>query len=176
LKFQKLGVLGIGLIIGLVLGATILLGSPTSQRVQAPPTIGKPIPEFNLILRSGENITNKSILGKPVIINFWASWCPPCREEMPLLEKIYQENKDKIILVGINLDDSEATVDEYLDEYQLTFPVGIDQSGKVSTIFYARSLPVTFFFDREGIMRAQHLGMLTESLTAKYLATIGINP
>jgi thiol-disulfide isomerase/thioredoxin len=99
--------------------------------------------------------------GQSVIVNLWASWCPPCRAEMPALERVYKANRDRgleILAVNTTFQDSEAAAAEFVQEFGLTFPIALDRTGEVSRSYLLRALPTTFFIDRDGVIRKVVLG------------------
>ena len=169
-----------GLLLGVALGALVLLsgpGQPGSRERRLPPTVGAAAPDFSLPLLGGEGEQKLSDLkGKPVVINFWATWCPPCKEEMPLLQRYASQYGDQMVLLGVDYAEEAPVVQKFVDEMGITFPILLDADGSVSTLYYVRNYPTTYFVDAEGVVRAQHLGLLTEDLLKKYLKTIGLEP
>jgi peroxiredoxin len=97
--------------------------------------------------------------GKPVMVNFWATWCPPCLEEMPALERLYRRHRDAgFVLVAVSLDANPEKVQEFLTRHHLTFPVGLDPKTRVAELYGVRALPSTFIVDRRGNLSALALG------------------
>jgi thiol-disulfide isomerase/thioredoxin len=99
--------------------------------------------------------------GKVVIINLWASWCPPCRAEMPALQEVYLENRERgleVMAVNTTFQDQESTAVSFVQEFGLTFPILMDRSGDVSRQYLLRAMPSTFFVDREGVIRKVIIG------------------
>ena len=97
--------------------------------------------------------------GKPVMVNFWATWCPPCLEEMPALERLYRRHRDAgFVLVAVSLDADPGKVQEFLTRHHLTFPVGLDPKTRVAELYGVRALPSTFIVDRQGSLSALALG------------------
>ncbi len=105
-------------------------------------------------------------------MNFWATWCPPCRSEMPDLEQIYAERKDELVVLAVNLQEAREPVQRFVDQYGLTFPIVMDTSGNVSQSFGVQSLPTTFFVDKEGRVAAFNMGPLNKSAIAKKLELV----
>ncbi len=123
-------------------------------------------PDFTLESTGGETITLSQLRGKPLIVNFWASWCPPCRAEMPAMQRFYEQGGSEFILLGINAStqDSLPKVYQLIDEMQLTFPILLDTQGAAVRAYQVFSLPTTFFIDREGVIREVVIGgPLTEA-------------
>jgi cytochrome c biogenesis protein CcmG, thiol:disulfide interchange protein DsbE len=169
----------VGLIIGVALGALIIFsgdnGSSGDKR-RLPPTVGSKVEDFELQVLGGERRSLSSYAGTPVVMNFWATWCPPCKEEMPLLDQLALAYADDLVVLGINYNEEERIVQQYITAEGIKFPIMLDFTGNVSTLYFVRNYPTTFFIDAEGVLRAQHLGLLTEDLLGRYLQTIGIEP
>lgn len=131
------------------------------------PREGFSAPDFTLDLLGGGQVTLSELRGKVVIINLWASWCVPCRVEMPAIEKVYQAYKDRgLVVLGLNstFQDSEIDAGAFVRQYNLTFPIPLDRSGAVSNRYQLRALPSTFFVDRTGVIRAAVFGAMNEAL------------
>ncbi len=125
------------------------------------PRQGFSAPDFTLDLLGGEQITLSSLRGQVVIVNLWASWCPPCRAEMPAIENVYRTYKDRglvVLAVNTTYQDSEAEAAAFVQQFGLTFPVPLDRTGSVSARYQLRGLPSTYFVDRQGIIRSVVIG------------------
>ena len=135
-------------------------GASTAGHIPAPQQ-GFLAPDFELKTLQGETIKLSNLRGQAVLVNLWATWCPPCRAEMPTIEKIYNEYKDKgLVVLGVNMtyQDTFANVAPFINEYGLTFPVLLDETSAVGTAYQLRSLPSSFFIDREGIISEVVIG------------------
>ncbi len=118
-------------------------------------------PDFTLESLSGDQISLSDMRGKVVVLNLWASWCPPCRAEMPALQRVYQENQERgleVLAVNMTAQDSLADVEAFVQEFNLTFPVLLDTGGEVGNAYLMRALPTTFFIDREGVIQRVIVG------------------
>lgn len=118
-------------------------------------------PDFTLDLLTGGNMTLSEQQGKVVIINLWASWCPPCRAEMPALEDVYLANRDRgleVLAVNTTFQDQESAATAFAQEFKLTFPILMERTGDVSRQYQLRAMPSTFFVDREGVIRKVIIG------------------
>lgn len=144
--------------------------SPTSR--PAAPAIGYPAPDFVLETLGTEEFKLSAQRGTPVVLNFWATWCPPCRAELPELSSASERYAGQIAVIGVNQAESAATVAKAATELGLTFPIPLDHRGDVSQVYGVRSLPITFFIDRDGIIRQIQNGPLTEATLAQLLQTI----
>lgn len=118
-------------------------------------------PDFTLDALDGTKVTLSEMRGKIVIVNLWATWCPPCRAEMPALENAYKQYKDSdVVILGLNVtnQDSERDIPPFVKEFGLTFPILLDRDGSVSALYQLRGLPTTYFINREGIIRTVVVG------------------
>ena len=115
--------------------------------------------DFTLRTPNGAPFRLSEHRGKTVLVNFWATWCPPCREEMPAMERLYQRHKDHgFVLVAVSLDADPALVPPYVKESKLTFAVAVDPKAEVANKYGVRALPSSFVVDRAGTMTALALG------------------
>jgi cytochrome c-type biogenesis protein len=143
-----------------------------SEEVKVIPAI-----DFTLTDQYGNSHTLSDYKGKVVFLNFWATWCPPCRQEMPDIEKLYKDfnfNQDEVIILGVasprsdlNTYTREGTKEEVIDfinENDYTFPILFDETGDVFFDYYVQSLPTTYFINEEGNIYGYYPGMMTESI------------
>lgn len=118
-----------------------------------------PAPDFTLQTMDGKKVSLSDYKDQVVMINFWASWCGPCRQEMPELNTLYDTYKKAgFVLLGINLDDSKAAVDKSLQKTPVTFPVLLDPKGKVAELYKNKAMPSSYFVDRKGNLAYLHQG------------------
>ena len=109
-----------------------------------------------------ENITT---LGTPTIINFWASWCPPCRDEAPLLEEMWLKHQSDVLILGVNTQDANQTnANNFLDEFEWTFPNVVDAGSRIGIQYGVFGLPETFFINRDGTISFKYAGPLTAEI------------
>lgn len=128
-------------------------------------------PDFTLAQLDGTPITLSELRGKPTIINFWATWCPPCRRELPALQDAY-DNYD-IGFIAVDVKESPDKVATFVENLNLTFPIVLDTDGQISDIAYGvRGLPTTIFVDANGVVSARHVGPLTSEMIDSYLAPL----
>lgn len=147
----------------------ILTGDSVSKTVK----IGQPAPDFTLRGPNGETVRLSDFAGHPMLINFWATWCPPCRFEMPLLEQTYEKLKDQgFVVLGVDVQEGPDLVNPYIQEMGLTFPVALDRGGAVSTAYRVAALPTTVFVDANGVVTDIHRGALIENTLQGYLDDI----
>ena len=116
-------------------------------------------PNFTLKSRTGKNIKLSELRGDVVMLNFWASWCGPCRKEMPLLEKIHKKYKRLgFTLLGVNVEENSNDAKNYLKDVRVTFPILFDRTQKTSKLYDVRAMPTTILIDRNGNKRFIHKG------------------
>ena len=135
-------------------------GASTSGLIPAPQQ-GFLAPDFELSTTTGETVTLSDLRGQAVLVNLWATWCPPCRAEMPAIEKIYNEYKDDglvVLAVNMTYQDSAVDIAPFVEEYGLTFPILLDETGSVGSSYQLRSLPSSFFIGRDGIIQEVVIG------------------
>jgi peroxiredoxin len=118
-----------------------------------------PAPPFTLAAKGGSNVSLSQYKGQVVMINFWASWCGPCREEMPLLETIYKKySKLGFTMIGVNVEPDSKAADEWLKATPVSFPILYDTDSKVSKLYEVAGMPSTVIIDRNGNLRKLHRG------------------
>ncbi len=116
-------------------------------------------PDFTLKSRSGENIRLSDLRGQVVMLNFWASWCGPCRQEMPILEQLHKRyGKLGFTVVGVNVEQDTSKAIAYLRDIKVSFPILYDNTSKVSKLYNVNAMPTTVMIDRNGKMRFKHEG------------------
>ncbi len=121
--------------------------------------VGQTAPDFALKSSSGANLRLSEYRGDVVMINFWATWCGPCRQEMPLLDELYQRyERVGFNLLGVNIDDDSRRAMQMIDELGVNFPVLFDARKEVSELYDVEAMPVTVLVDREGTVRHVHHG------------------
>ena len=120
------------------------------------PQVGFAAPDFTLESITGEPIKLSDLRGKGVVLNLWASWCPPCRAEMPALDAAYRPLRDQgLIVLGLNttFQDDEASARTAIKDWGLTFPIVLDRDGATSRRYRLQAMPTTFFIGRDGVIR-----------------------
>ncbi|MFQ5343028.1 MAG: redoxin domain-containing protein [Anaerolineae bacterium] len=147
----------------------ILTGDSASKTVK----MGQPAPDFTLRGPSGETIRLTDFAGQPLLVNFWATWCPPCRLEMPLLEQTYEKLKDDgLVVLAVDVQEGPELANPYIAEMGLTFPVALDRAGAVASAYRVTGLPTSVFVDANGVVTDIHRGALVESTLQGYLDDI----
>lgn len=163
--------------------ATFAAGLPsvidltTPQASPAPGLVdGKPAPNFTLKTLDGQEVSLADFAGKPVLINVWATWCPPCRAEMAAIQAAYDKySKKGLVVLGINfsVQDSRPDVETFVKGLKLTFPILMDETGNVSSGQYGvHALPVSFFIDSKGVIQRTQFGTMLPTELEEYLSGI----
>ena len=125
--------------------------------------VGHPAKDLTVQLFDGEPLTLSHLAGTPVVLNFWASWCTPCRDEAPGLERAWKIYRGQgVTFLGINLQDSDEAARSHLAEFGVTYPNGPDPSGTITVDYGVIGLPVTFFVGRDGIVQRRWVGAMPE--------------
>lgn len=116
-------------------------------------------PDFTLKDLKGTQVTLKNFKGRVVFLNFWATWCPPCRREMPSMERLYKQLKDRdFTMLAVDMQESEKRVRAFISEFSLSFPVLLDLNGDISSLYGIVGLPTTYIIDREGKIIGKAVG------------------
>lgn len=154
--------------LALALGVAVFLLMHGSAVNQPSGNLSEPretAPPFSLALLDGNTFQLSDHKGKPVLINFFASWCLPCREEMPVLEKIVRRYRSEgVVFLGIAVDDTEEKMKDFIKRYGVTFPVGLDKTAEIQKSYNLYGIPTTYFIDKDGIINYSHSGAVTEEL------------
>lgn len=152
------------LVVALIVGTSAyFIGNANNQRVYASTSTaaapqkneigiypGYYAPDFTLENLHGEKVSLSDFRGKFVLLNFWAIWCPPCREEMPDFNKFYKENKDQIVILGVELGSKKTDVQKFINNGQYVYPILLDLDKKISYQYRITVVPTTFILDRDG--------------------------
>jgi len=131
--------------------------------------------DFTLTELNGKTRTLKELRGKVVVVNFWATWCPPCRREMPDLETLYKQFKDQGLVILAISDEDADKVRPFIAEQKVTYPILLDPGRKVNDLFQVEGIPKTFVYDRSGKLVAQSIDMRTRRQFLEMLAQAGLH-
>jgi len=137
------------------------------------PVINHKAPDFELKDLSGTSVRLSSLKGKPVLINFWATWCGPCQSEMPLIQEIAQKHPELVVL-AVNDGESQNKVTDFVEQYGLGFPVLMDPNALVNIQYQVTGLPTSYFIDEQGVIRALQIGVLSSAQINSHLEKIGV--
>lgn len=134
----------------------------TSSKSEGGLEIGNSAPDFTLQTIDGKSFKLSDLRGKKVLLNFFATWCPPCNGEMPDLETFYRDNKNNnITVLAVNLTTSEQNtknISNFISKYRLTFPVVLDKQGDISNVFQVINIPTSYFIDTKGVIQEKMVG------------------
>jgi peroxiredoxin len=172
--FIPLVLIGIGLIIlGLIAAGVISNRGITANDTVVPSKVNFPAPEITLNNLKGERVSVSEYNQHVVLINNWATWCPPCKAEMPTLSKYFKEHSDQgFMLVGINAGDPADEVANFVDEYGLTFPILLDPNNKSLIFSHTDNLPSSYVIDRNGNVVLAWSGPISQAMLEKYVTPL----
>jgi len=148
--------IGLGVLAAAVLLAGLVLWY---QATAAAPVVGRRAPDFTVDLLAGDTVSLNQFRGRPVILNFWATWCPPCVEELPAFQRVVQEGRAEVLAVNVGETGEEAA--DFLRRLGVDLPVALDGSGDLLTRYRVLGLPQTFFIDAGGVIRHVERGALS---------------
>jgi peroxiredoxin len=144
---------------------------PAGQEVA--PRKGELAPDFTLVDLDGNQVSLSDFRGRPVLINFWAGWCPPCRREMPDIVAAYEQHKEEeLVVLAVNVQEPEAEVRDFAVEAKMSFPVLPDSDGAVANLYGVRSLPTNFFINKDGVIAHIFYGGMTRDVLERFLGKI----
>jgi cytochrome c biogenesis protein CcmG/thiol:disulfide interchange protein DsbE len=139
--------------------------APEPAATQPAPLVGHPAPGFTLSAIDGSQVALDDLRGQVVLINLWATWCPPCRAEMPAIQQAYERFRDQgFVVLAVNQQEDATKVVAYMNDQRLTFPALLDSDARVGAAYQARVLPSSFFIDRRGIVRAVYRGPMSRGM------------
>jgi thiol-disulfide isomerase/thioredoxin len=128
------------------------------------PAAGYLAPDFTLDSLAGDDFTLSAVRGQPVVLNFWATWCPPCRVEIPHFQEASTTYNGQVLIVGVDDGEPRETVVPFAQEMGITYPVPLDESSEVSRRYRVNSLPTTFFVDADGVIQHIQIGLVNEAM------------
>ena len=157
-RVVRIAILVSTLVLGLAI-AGCSSGSTTAPVQVLQP--GSPAPDFQLESLDGQSVSLSGLQGNPVMLNFWATWCGPCRAEMPFIQEVYEDEEWReqgLVILAVNVGESSSTVQSFIEDNGLFFPVLLDKSKKVTRDYNISGIPTTFFIDKNGIMIDSAIG------------------
>lgn len=181
-------IISVGVLIGMGVGALFISGlvlatnsfsQPKAGMIEEvdsddAPQINAPAPDFELKSLTGEKKHLADYQGKVVVLNFWATWCGPCKDEMPFFQEIYERYGSEIAVLAVNNQETVDKVSPFVEELGLTYEILMDNDGSVATQYQVIGFPTTYFIDPNGIIKFLHVGVLTEEQLDGYLDLLGV--
>lgn len=151
--------------------ALLWYGFTLNPRDIPSPLVGKSATPFTLTTFAGQTLSLEDLRGRVVVVNFWASWCyPACYEEAPALERGWQAYRERgVTFVGVDIQDKPELATKFIEDFRLTFPTAPDPRGTVSVDYGVYGVPETFFIDRQGRIRAKHVGAVSDQTLREHL-------
>ena len=132
------------------------------------PQVGKQAPDFQLPNLEGQSISLSDFRGSPILLNFWAVRCPPCRFEMPFIQGIFEEQSDTgVVIVAINIGEAPSTVKDFIQSDNYSFPVLLDTNQEIALEYNIRAIPTTFLIDKDGIIQEIKVGAFSNMIEIK---------
>ncbi|MCG0279029.1 MAG: TlpA family protein disulfide reductase [Thermanaeromonas sp.] len=150
-------------------------GRPEAGKVEVRPEVGYLAPDFTLPDMQGRTVALSQLKGKPVFLNFWATWCPPCRAEMPEIQEFFEKYRGEVEVLAVNLISSERSLEEvkkFLQTNGYTFPVVLDTEDVATKLYLVRAIPTSYLVDAQGVIRLKYTGPLTLELLERALEEV----
>jgi cytochrome c biogenesis protein CcmG, thiol:disulfide interchange protein DsbE len=176
------------ILFGLGIGLVVFLGFPSKEppasASAAPhpglgpaPVVGAPAPDFTLQSLDGQAVALSDYRGQVVLLNFWATWCEPCKLEMPIFDQAQQSvGPQGLQVLAVNFDEPAAEVQAFQDKLGLSFPLLLDPGAVVQRLYRVLGYPTSYWIDREGQVAAMHVGAMSQQQLADYLTDMGLKP
>ena len=153
-------------ILPMILASVVGLTAGCAPMENQGPVVGAPALAYGAITLQGDSVSLASLEGKVVLLNFWATWCAPCRHETPYLQALYEERRaEGLEIVGVSMDtgDAKDQVEEFVEEYGVTYSILLDPQMRGMDVYRVLGLPATFLIDREGVLRWIRFGPVGET-------------
>lgn len=153
---------------------SVSLAGGGATNLEPAPVAGHPAPDFELPTLDGETLSLSDFKGKPVLVNFWATWCAPCRAEFPDFQETFINNSDNLMIIGVNNTSADQVdlVDDFVAEMGVTFPIVLDESGEIIKTYRVLGLPTTIFIDRNGVVNEVFTGPINRAYIESKLSEL----
>lgn len=143
--------------------------------IEAAPIKGALAPDFSLVTVDGKQVSLSQFRGKTVLVNFWATWCAPCRLEMPAIQSEFEQHSPDLVILAVNFSESAEAVRDFQNELGFTFDPLLDTDGSIQELYQVRGYPSTYLVDPDGIIQVVHIGLMTEGQLEGYLNSVGLS-
>ena len=161
-------------VVGLIVLVAALYPSGESESRGPVEVVGSRLPAVTVPLDTGGALDLQSLRGRPALLNLWATWCGPCRREMPALERLSNAERNRLVVIAVDQGEDAKTAQAYARRFGVTFAVGVDADQQLGTVLHLAGLPSSFFIDRDGVIRDAVDGEMTYStMLAKTNALLG---
>ena len=157
---------------GALMPAKFADGQLIAAEGAAYPAVGRMAPDFRLQTLDGGSFQLSDQRGKPVVLNFWATWCGPCRNDLPAIQKAAEHLGDNVVFAAVDQGEEADLVQSFVEEMGLTFTVPMDAGGEVGVVYNVTGLPTTFFIDRNGVIQSLWMGEMNSVTLAENIARI----
>ena len=150
----------------MVLAAIVAAGCGGEPRPQV--AVGAPAPRYAATTLSGDSASTSALAGKVVLLNIWATWCAPCRQEIPFLQSLYERHqRDGLEIVGVSVDarGEDAAIEAFAKEFGMSYPIWRDPDERIQSLYLALGVPASYLIDRSGILRWRRIGIISETDT-----------
>ncbi len=166
---NRLPVIAIPVIIFAIVIGIYILASPSGSSTMAKSGSSVEAPDFTFALLDGKKVSLSDYRGKPVVLNFWASWCPPCREETPVMVKISDKYEEQVQFLGVVQSDTAESASKFAEEFKMNYPSGLDSTGEISNAYKIAGIPTSFFINGDGTVQASYIGPIEEEILIDYI-------
>ena len=167
------GLIGVVLVLGLGwIWVSRVQAVAQPDHLQPSPAVGYLAPDFELATLDGDVFTLSDQRGTPLVLNFWATWCGPCRSELPSLQDAAERYEGEVMIVGVDQGEETAVVQAYVDQMGLSFPIPMDSALEAANIYNVKGMPTTYFVDAEGVIRYIWSGEMNSVILAEGISKI----
>lgn len=154
-------------------GAAANSGGAQEEYSSIPMQVEYDAPDLTLATLAGDEESLTDYEGQVVLVNLWATWCPPCKAELPVLQQYYEDHVDEgFVIIGIDFGESEAIVNNFVKSSNLTYPIWVDEDSASGLAFSSYSLPASFVIDRDGTVRLAWTGAISQAMLEKYVTPV----